>query len=338
MYFNILNNDIMKITKAIVIGNGSIALRHRKNLKLLFPDLFIIAVPARGEISNQNIEFADQIILDLKEAIKEKVDIAIVASPAPFHAMHAKPLLIAGIPSLIEKPVTSNVQDAQELIKIQVETGTPTSIGYCLRYLPSSIKMKELLEQGIIGNIYNAFVSVGQYLPDWRVSKKYQNSVSSKKNLGGGVLLELSHEIDYIQWLLGLMRVQYAQLRSSSELNLEVEELADVVLVSDTGTVCNIHLDFLQKKASRTCSFIGEKGKLEWDLLSNKIELHTKKSSVCLLNKIGWDSNQMYLSLLLDFLNLVEGRKNSSIDLEQATKTIELIESIKTHAIQGVKQ
>ena len=52
----------MKITRAIVIGNGSVALRHRKNLKLLFPDLFIIAVPARGMISNQNIEFANQII------------------------------------------------------------------------------------------------------------------------------------------------------------------------------------------------------------------------------------------------------------------------------------
>ena len=61
------------------------------------------------------------------------------------------------------------------------------------------------------------------------------------------MLLELSHEIDYIQWLIGSMKVHYAQLRSSSELNLEVEELADIVLVSQTGTVCNVHLDLLQK-------------------------------------------------------------------------------------------
>jgi len=212
--------DTRKITKAIVIGLGNIALRHRRNLKLLFPEVLIIAVPASGRVSNQNVEFADQIIFTLEEAIKEKVDVAIVASPAPFHLRHAKLLLLAGIPSLLEKPVTSQLQDAQELIRIHNETGTPTAVGYCLRYMPSSIKMKELLEQDIIGNVYNAFVSIGQYLPDWRPSKSYQDSVSAKKSLGGGALLELSNEIDYIQWLLGSMEVQYAQLRSSSELNL----------------------------------------------------------------------------------------------------------------------
>ena len=327
-----------KITKAIVIGLGSIALRHRRNLKQLFPEVLVIAVPASGKVLNQNIKFSDKIILTLEEAIKEGVDMAIVASPASFHLIHAKMLLLAGIPSLVEKPVTSNLQDAQGLIRIHKETDTPTVVGYCLRYMPSSIKMKELLGQNIIGNIYNAFVSVGQYLPDWRPSKDYKNSVSAKKSLGGGALLELSHEIDYIQWLLGSMEVQYAQLRSSSELNLEVEELADVVLVSDVGTVCNIHLDFLQKKASRTCSFIGEKGRLDWNLPSNTIKLHTREGGVCLFSEPDWDSNQMYLSLLTDFLDLVAGRENSSIDLEQATKTIELIESVKSCAIQGVKQ
>ena len=327
-----------KITKAIVIGLGSIALRHRRNLKQLFPEVLVIAVPASGKVLNQNIKFSDKIILTLEEAIKEGVDMAIVASPASFHLIHAKMLLLAGIPSLVEKPVTSNLQDAQELIRIHNETGTPTAVGYCLRYMPSSLKIKELLEQNIIGNIYNAFVSVGQYLPDWRQLKEYQNSVSAKKSLGGGVLLELSHEIDYIQWLLGSMEVQYAQLRSSSELNLEVEELVDVILVSDTGAVCNIHLDFLQKKVSRTCSFIGEKGRIDWDLLSNTIVLHTKEGSDILFSKPNWDSNQMYLSLLIDFLNLAAGRKNSSVSLEQAAKTIELIENVNSCAIQGVKQ
>ena len=326
------------ITRAVVVGLGNIALRHRRNLKSLFPEIFIIAVSASGKVTNQNVEFADQIISSLDEVVREGVDMAIVASPAPFHKSHAKLLLLAGIPTLIEKPVTSSSQDVYELMKIYEETHTPAAVGYCLRYMPSSIKIKELLDQKIIGSIYNAFVDTGQYLPDWRPSKEYQNSVSAKKSLGGGVLLELSHEIDYIQWLLGSMEVQYAHLRSSSELNLEVEELVDVILVSDTGTVCNIHLDFLQKKANRTCSFIGEKGRLDWDLLSNTIMLHTGGGSEVLFSEADWDSNQMYLSLLTDFLDLAAGRKNSSIDLEQATKTIELIESIKSCAIQGVKQ
>ena len=326
------------ITRAVVVGLGNIALRHRRNLKSLFPEIFIIAVSASGKVTNQNVEFADQIISSLDEVVREGVDMAIVASPAPFHKSHAKLLLLAGIPTLIEKPVTSSSQDVYELMKIYEETHTPAAVGYCLRYMPSSIKIKELLDQKIIGSIYNAFVDTGQYLPDWRPSKEYQNSVSAKKSLGGGVLLELSHEIDYIQWLLGSMEVQYAHLRSSSELNLEVEELVDVILSSNSGAVCNIHLDLLQKKASRTCSFIGEKGRLDWDLLSNTIVLHTGEGSEVLFSEPDWDSNQMYLSLLTDFLDLVAGRKNSSIDLEQAIKTVELIESIKDCAIEGVRQ
>ena len=81
-----------KITKAVVVGLGNIALRHRKNLKLLFPEILIISVPSSGKIENQNVEFADQITLSLDEAIKDGADMAIVASPAPFHALHAKSL------------------------------------------------------------------------------------------------------------------------------------------------------------------------------------------------------------------------------------------------------
>jgi hypothetical protein len=327
-----------KVAKAVVIGLGNIALRHRRNLKLLFSEILIISVPSSGKFENQNVEFADQITLSLDEAIREGVDMAIVASPAPFHALHAKSLLLAKVPTLIEKPVTGNSQDAYELIKTQQKTLAPAAVGYCLRFMPSSIKIKELLDQKLIGCIYNASVNVGQYLPDWRPLKDYQNSVSAKADLGGGALLELSHEIDYIQWLLGSMKVHYAQLRSSSELNLEVEELVDLVLVSDAGTVCNIHLDFLQKKVSRVCSFIGEKGRLDWNLKSNTIMLHTGEGSEVLFSESDWDSNKMYLSLLTDFLDLVAGRENSSVDLEQARKTVELIEDIKSCAIQGVKQ
>lgn len=324
--------------KAIVVGLGNIALRHRRNLKLLYPEITIIAVPTTGKITKQNIDFADQIILSLEDAIKENADISIIASPAPFHATHAKQLLFAKIPILVEKPITSNVLEAKELLKIKNQTKTPICVGYCLRYLPSSLKMKKLIEHNTIGYIYNATICAGQYLPDWRSSINFKNSVSAKKHLGGGVLFELSHEIDYIQWLLGPMKVHYAKLRSSSELNLEVEEIVDAVLVSDTGTICNLHLDFLQKKVTRSCSFIGEKGRLDWDLLTNTIELHTKHNTVSLFNEPNYDYNDMYLCLLKDFFRLMEGLENTAINIEEAAKTVELIEIIKHFASKGLDQ
>jgi predicted dehydrogenase len=326
------------IKKVIVIGLGNISLRHRRNLKSLLPDVYIIAIPASGKITSQNVEFSDQISLSLNSVIQDNIDMAIVASPATLHCEHAKALMNAGIPTLIEKPITSNILDAKELIKIYKDTHTPTAVAYCLRYMPATIKMKELLDRSEIGNIYNAFIEVGQYLPDWRPSKNYQDSVSVKKSLGGGVLLELSHEIDYIQWLLGSMKVHYSQLRSSSELNLDVEEIADTVLVSSAGVVCNMHLDFLQKKIKRTCSFVGEKGRLDWDLFGNKITKQTKLDKTVLFSEKDWDTNQMYISVLKDFFNFIKGEKNTCVDLQQAFATVDLVQNIKNQAIQGVKQ
>ncbi|MFP3608174.1 Gfo/Idh/MocA family oxidoreductase, partial [Paraburkholderia sp. SIMBA_053] len=80
--------------------------------------------------------------------------LAVVASPAPFHAKHSLPLIEAGIPALIEKPVAVTEGDADTIFQATQLHGTPVAIGYCLRYLPSVIKLKELIEQRCIGQIY----------------------------------------------------------------------------------------------------------------------------------------------------------------------------------------
>lgn len=319
-----------KTVKVLVIGLGSIALRHRRNLKSLLSNIEIIAVPSRGKILDQNSNYADEVVLSIEEAIKKRIDFAIIASPATLHLRNAKQLIYAGIPCLIEKPVTSNFNEIKELMAIQQKTNVPVCVGYCLRYMPSAIKMKSILEENILGTIYNIFIDAGQYLPTWRPTKKYQSYVSSNKFLGGGALLELSHEIDYALWFFGSMNCKYAHLRSSKELKLNVEDMADIILKSEKKNfLCNIHLDFLQKKTSRTCSIIGEKGRLEWDLVDNKIYFINDKERENIYLDSSWNSNQMYLDLLKDFINLINGRNNLTISLIQASTTIKLIEEIK---------
>ena len=106
--------------------------------------------------------------------------------------------------------------------------------------------------------------------------------------------------------------------------------MADIILKSEKKTfLCNIHLDFLQKKSKRTCAIIGEKGRLEWDLINNKIYLFNDKGTENIYLESNWDNNQMYLDLLKDFINLINGRNNLTISLTEASKTIKLIEEIK---------
>jgi len=320
-----------------VIGLGSIARRHRNNLKSRFPDVRILAMPASGRVVHEQVEHVDQMFSSLQDLINAKPDFAIVASPASLHAAHATALIQVGIPVLVEKPLTSSPTDAESLCEVAAKYQVPVAVGYCLRYLSSAQHMKRILDAGVIGPVYNAFVNTGQYLPQWRTDKDYRQSVSASSSLGGGVLLELSHELDYMQWLLGELRLQFAQLRNSIELGLDVEELADIVLTSASGTVCSIHLDFLQNPPQRHCSFIGGFGSLEWDLLQNTITLRKAEGDTILFAEPDWNRNQMYLAMLDDFMLLIKNREQQCADLYQAAKIVNLVGEIKHRATWGVK-
>ena len=312
-----------------VIGLGNISKRHRKNLKMLHPEAKIYALSASGRKPKEFVEFADEILISLGDLIKCNPKMVIVASPATYHAEHAIPLIKAGIPVLIEKPVSANTLDSQNIIDVAAKNKVPVAIGYCLRYLSSTKYLKKELEKNIIGNLYNVFIEIGQYLPDWRPSKNYRDCVSARAELGGGALLELSHELDYAQWLLGAFTPVHVVLRSSKELGLNVEDSADILALNKQDTVISIHLDFLQKKAHRKCRLLGSKGSIEWDLINNQIILITDTAEQLVFDGKDWNRNQMYLDMLLDFESLIAGEDNSCITVKEAHNTIRLIEEIK---------
>jgi predicted dehydrogenase len=319
--------------KVAVIGLGNIATRHRHNLRLLFPDVELLVMSASGRVPKESINECDGIATSIKELIQAQVELVIVASPAPFHAQHSIPFIEAGIPTFIEKPVTTSVGDA-EAIKRAIELHkTPVSIGYCLRYLPSAQKLKVLLESGLIGTLYNANIEIGQYLPDWRPNKNYRDSVSAQKKLGGGALFELSHELDYAQWLLGPLDVKHSILRSSEELALDVDDMADIIALTESGAVATIHLDFLQRKTHRQCSLVGSEGRIDWDLMLNQLTLTTATDTSVLYSDPKWDKNQMYLAMIEDFIQMVEKNKHTCINFIEAIRTVSLIDEIKQQAI-----
>lgn len=316
--------------KVAVIGLGNIATRHRRNLKTLFPNATLYAMSASGRQPQEEVNDCDAIVASIDELIEKQLDMVIIASPATCHAQHAIPFIQSGVATFIEKPVVASAADVETLIQTTEKyPDTPVAVGYCLRYLPSTNVVKNLLSKNGLGTLYNAFVSVGQYLPDWRPTKDFRNSVSANASLGGGALLELSHDLDYSRWLLGPLSLQHAILRSSQELALDVEDMADISLLTEQGAVAHVHLDFLQRKASRQCSFIGSKGRLDWDLVGNEVLLCTAKGTEVLYSEPEWDKNQMYLLMLEDFVNSIKGESNQCITVTEAAETIYLIDDIK---------
>ncbi|MCW8387231.1 Gfo/Idh/MocA family oxidoreductase [Fluoribacter dumoffii] len=323
--------------KIVVIGLGSIGKRHINNLRKILPNAQIWGVSSSGSLPDGRVANADRLSVCLQEAIEFKPDFAVVASPATYHFPHAKMLLAANIPVLIEKPITADIHETEELIALVQQANLPVSVAYCLRYLPAARMVKTVLEQKKLGTIYNVYAHVGQYLPQWRNDKHYRSSVSASKKLGGGALLELSHELDYLHWFLGELNYQYGMLRNTQELDLEVEEIADIVLTANSGALCSVHMDFLQKNAQRHCHFVGEKGSLYWDVLKNNILLFQDNREEIIFNEPSWDKNNMYLLMLQDFIERIE-KGDGKNDLRSAQRTIELIDEIKSKATWGTRQ
>lgn len=317
------------IESVAVIGLGNIANRHRKNLRVLFPNVKILAMSASGREPAEKISDCDEVVLNLEQIIQSNVNFAIVASPATFHAKHAITLIKANIPVLIEKPITASNEDTVLLTDIVSKIKVPVAVAYCLRYLPSMKIVEQLLQERKIGQLYNSYIEIGQYLPDWRPTKDFRESVSANKKLGGGALLELSHELDYTQALLGPLSLEFAILRSSEELGLDVEDSADIILSTSENSIVNIHLDFLQRQAYRRCRFVGSQGCIEWDLIKNTVVLIEPQSEKIIYSEPLWDKNQMYLNMLNDFVCKINNEENQCITVDEAVETVNLVNNIK---------
>lgn len=315
--------------KVAVIGLGNISTRHRKNVKQLYPNAKVIAVSSSGKLPQQLISDADKVCLDIEDAIAAKPDMAIVASPATMHSKHATTLIKAGIPILIEKPLTASVTDAQNIIETAKQHNVAVSVGYCLRYMPVIQALKDIIHTGSMGKIYNVYCETGQYLPDWRPTKNYRYSVSASKSLGGGALLELSHEVDYLHYIFGDLKPVAAILRSSEELELEVEDLADVLALTSDNSVVNIHLDFLQKTPRRIIRIITENGSIDCDLIDNSLKITKRDKDYVVYEDKNFDRNQMYLDMLMDFNHLVAGKDHATISLVEAAKTVAFVTRVK---------
>ncbi|BFT31115.1 Gfo/Idh/MocA family oxidoreductase [Alteromonas sp. D210916BOD_24] len=316
--------------KFAVVGLGSIAERHRRNIRLLWPDSKIYAVSSSGRVPQGEIANCDELLDSVESLTAKSIDMAIVASPAPFHAPHAVALIQAGIPTLIEKPLSTNLEDANAILQCAAMPNNKVAVGYCLRFLPSALLMKTLIKDRKVGQIVNVFIEVGQYLPDWRPTKNYRDTVSAKAELGGGALFELSHEFDYCQWIFGELSLKHAYLRSSSQLQLDVEDIVDVVATLPDGALVNIHLDFLQKKAYRNCRVVGSHGVLNWDLIHNSVSYCDGNGDETIYSEAHWDKNQMYTAMLSQFVTAPTNQASSAICTPaEAFNTVHLIDSIK---------
>ena len=319
--------------RTLVVGTGSIGLRHLRNLKARLPEHELLCMPASGRGVVAAEVGADRVVADIADALSGGLFLAIVASPAPLHLTHTVALVRAGVPVLVEKPLSHSLAEARVHETLLAGSAKRIQVAYNLRYLRSAAVMKQLIDASIVGRVHHVLADVGQYLPSWRPGTDYRRNVSARKELGGGVLRELSHEFDYLRWLFGDFDQVFASVRRSGALDIDVEDGIDALFTRDSSTM-TVHMDFLQQAVSRQCKVIGETGTLIWDVARNTVT-RLDGGGVppqVLFDGQADDRNAMYTAQLDDFIGVAEGRRTPEVTVVDALKTLEWIDAIERSA------
>jgi predicted dehydrogenase len=265
----------------LIVGLGSAGTRQLRLAKVKFPDYEIKVLRSSGP--KDFIELENEILRTLKDVAEFRPSMAIVCSPSPFHTEIAQYLAEIGAHILIEKPIANSTLGIKELISTCRQKSLVLMTGYNLRYLASLNYFRNCIIEGEIGKILSIRCEVGQYLPEWRPDKDYRATVTASRELGGGALLELSHELDYLQWIFGSANWVSAVIGKHSNLEIDTEDNAHLVIgFSDEKlgytTIGNLNIDLYRHDKTRNCLVIGESGSIKWDAILDRVSIYSTKN------------------------------------------------------------
>lgn len=328
------------IKKILIVGAGSAGTRHLNIAKALFPKATIALLTNRLSIDSSLSP--DMHFVDSKDAVSFLPDIAVVSGAASSRIEVCTMLANSGAHLLIEKPISNNTNGVADLIEICQAKKIVLAVGYNLRFDESLIAFRESLNSQLIGKPLLVSCEVGQYLPSWRENIDYRQSVSSKQELGGGVLLELSHEIDYLKWIFGKINWVRATVMKQSTLEINVEDSAFLTLgienENNPNLVANLSLDFIRHDFKRSCVVVGEKGTLKWDGISQEVSLLLKGENLWkLLSKTNNSANESYINEWNDFVSCIDSGNSPRVSGIDGLKALEVIESALESAPTGAQ-
>lgn len=291
----------------LVVGLGSIGRRHAANLKTLRPHCEVAGLHLSGRLHDAgSMPVVARHFTQWDDALAYAPSASVICIPAPFHLDASRRLLKARVPMLIEKPIADRLEGLASLIDEVQRNDLPAVVGYNLRFSPALRFARDAILRGEIGQVLAARAEVGQYLPDWRPQARYQDGVSAQRRLGGGPLLELSHEFDYLQWLFGMPLEVTAVAARVSTLEIDVPDVTDITLrYANPDRLISVHLDFLQRTPARRCRFVGAEGTLLWDGILDTVDVYRAATGEWIHHELRVrDRNQIYLNELAAFLAL----------------------------------
>ncbi len=312
--------------KFLIAGLGSIGRRHLRNLIALGERDILLYRTSLSTLPDDELKDYP-VETNLDSALSHTPEAVIVSNPTAMHLDVAIPAAEAGCHIFMEKPISHSLERMEEFRAMVKHRGVKVLVGYQFRFHPGLATARRLISEGSIGRPLSIHAHWGEYLPDWHPWEDYRQSYSARAELGGGVMLTLSHPIDYSRWLVGEITEVWAFTTRTSELMVEVEDIAEIGFRFDNGVLGSLHLDYNQRPPSHHLEVIGTEGTIQWDYSDGVTEVYREKEQKWshYPTPLNYERNDMFLAEMQHFCEVVKGREDPMCTLEDGLKTLEIV-------------
>ena len=338
--------------KIFIMGLGGIGQRHLRNLRMVRgKDLEILAYDPRPnppvltdqlkveEGASLERKYNLRIFPDIEQALAQKPQAAFVCNPTSLHIPVAIRAAQAGCALFIEKPLSHNLEQVDELINLVENRSLVAAVGYQMRFHPCLQRLHELVLEKKVGRILSVRADVGEYLPGWHTYEDYRQGYAARQDLGGGVILSQIHEVDYLYWLFGMSRRVFALGGHLSNLEVDVEDTADILMecvMNDHPVPISLHQDYIQNPSKRSCEIVGDAGKILVDIRALTVQVFDGQgNSVETSSYQDFQRNQLFLDELNCFLDGMQGKPMPLVHLRDGAQSLRMALAAKESLATG---
>ena len=341
--------------KFLIAGLGSIGRRHFRNLIALGEKDIVLLRTRKGTLPDDELA-GYPVETDFNEALKKhRPDAVIVANPTSMHLDVAIPAAEAGYHILLEKPVSHSLERLDVLQRAAEKSGSKILVGFQFRYHPTLNKARELIQSNTLGRILSVHAHWGEYLPQWHPWEDYRQSYAARADLGGGVIVTLTHPLDYLRYLLDEVESLWSFNGHISPLEVDVEDVAEIGLKFVNGAVGGVHVNYFQRPPVHRLEIIGTNGTLRWDNADGILRLHKMPAPFGSFSDNppapvmetftppeGFERNQLFVAQTRHFIEIVRGEAEPVCRLEDGMLALRLAlaayESQKTGRMVKIRQ
>jgi len=321
------------LVKVAVVGYGNMGMRHIDSLLAIgVREIAIVRRDSSQAVADRHQGFS--VFDSLESGIEWGASAVVIANVTAAHAFSLKTAMQRGLPVLVEKPVAGDLDSLSDISDTARSSTSEVLVGYDLRFCGALDQLRSLIDSGILGKIAFANLDAGGYLPSWRPDLDYRELYSSSGSLGGGVTLDLVHEMDSMLALFGRPDSVTATVGQKGKLDIDVEDVAQLTFDYESGPIVGIRLDYLRRPFTRSYTLVGSDATVVWNEQAGEIVVYEDDSDD---GRVVWGDPvpNAFVAEMRHFLDVVEGRSKPLVSLEEGIASARLALMARQSSDQG---